>query len=752
MSGELRMASAAVAVLAFWLLVCGSVVAVRWARQNSESRSARRFELRFPRDLSVESVFAFLQALSGVMPAGRQALFGVPAIVFEVHAGSSGIQHSLLIPARWAEYVLGQLRAAVPSVRIVERDAGRTSVSRAVELRLSRGHVPLRVQHAAAVAASLLGSLHPLREDESVVIQWVIAASMTRRSTESEVGLDDLGDILVGKQGPPKLSKDQRAKLAEPLFECVGRLGVRSADSRRSRHLMRRLTSAMYGSRGLEARLQPRWIPSIVVARRLAKRSVPPLAFPCWLNSAELAALSGFPMESPVLAGLKLGGARELPPTSEIPVSGLVLGSSTYSGSERPVAIPEADGSRHVLILGPTGSGKSALLNGLAVGRMEAGDGLLLVDPAGDLAARVLDSVPSGREDDVIVVDPADTEFPVGLNLLGVPGRSPDLVVDDFVAVVKRAWGEYLVGPRSEDILRMACTTLCTQPDAVLTDLPRLLADKGFRRNIVARLDDPIALKPFWGWFESLTVVKRADVIGPISNKLRSFYRPILRNIIGQVESSFSMTEAMQEGKIIICSLARGAMGEGAASFFGAMIMALWAQAVQARVNISPARRRPFYALVDEYQTLLGFSSPIDEILAQARKYGAGLALATQSLSTLPPELRQASLINTRSKVVFQTGAADAPLLAKEFSPHLSVDDLRSLEAFHAYAAISTGSMTSPPVSIRTSPPPSPGGTAGRVRELSRLRYGRPQAEVEAAIRARHQDRAPEAPVGRKPR
>jgi len=221
------------------------------------------------------------------------------------------------------------------------------------------------------------------------------------------------------------------------------------------------------------------------------------------------------------------------------------------------------------------------------------------------------------------------------------------------------------------------------------------------------------------------------------------------------------MAQAMQEGKIIICSLARGAMGEGAASFFGAMLMALWAQAVQARVNIPPEERRPFYAFVDEFQTLLGFSSPIDEILAQARKFGCSLTLATQSLSTLPPDLKNAALVNTRSKIVFQTSASDAPLLQKEFSPHVTADDLRSLEGFQAYAAVSVNSMTSPPISIRTLPPPPTTGSAERVRELSRQRYSRPRAEVEAALRQRHEDKAlrqrhedkaPSAPVGRKPR
>jgi len=742
----------AVAVIGFMLLLSSAIVVIRAHEQAMMDRSRGWHQLRFPRDLSPEAVSAFLQGISGALPGGRLGLFGMPAVVFEVRAYSSGITHWLGVPQRFSDYVLGQLRAAIPSVRVTEAQPEHAGLNRVLELRLSRGHVPLRVQQVSAVSASLLACLQPLNVGEQIVVQWVVAPSLLRRRTETHLGADDPSSVFMGRQRLARLGREERDKVAEPLFECVGRLGVAGQSRERTRNLLRRIVSGVYAIRALEARVQPRLIPTVVVRRRLVRAASPLVSFPSLLNALELGALAAFPMDSPVLPGLVLGGARELPPTPDIASDGLVLGIATYPGAERPVAISELDASRHILITGPTGSGKSALLNSLAVGRMRAGDGLLLVDPAGDLAARVIDSVPREREDDVIVIDPADTEYPVGLNLLGVTNRSADLVVDDFVAVVKRAWGDFLVGPRSEDILRMACTTLCTQPDAVLTDLPRLLVDKGFRRRIVATLDDPIALQPFWGWFEQLTITKRADVVGPISNKLRSFYRPLLRNIIGQVESSFSMSEAMQEGKIIICSLARGAMGEGAASFFGAMIMALWAQAVQARVNIEPNQRRPFYALVDEYQTLLGFSSPIDEILAQARKYGAALAIATQSLSSLPPELKQASVINTRSKVVFQTGAADAPLLAKEFAPHVTANDLRGLDAFHAYAAVSAGSMTSPPISIRTLPPPAVIGSGERVRRLSRERYGRPRTEVEQAIRARHQDRAPDAPVGRKPR
>lgn len=738
-----------VAAIAF---ATAALLMARAAEQKALARSRRTFRVRFPRELSVHAVSSYLQGLSGVLRPAFRGLLGWPAVIFEVRADGSGISHWLKVPSEWGEYVLGQLRAAVPSVRITESVPDQLQIRRGCELRLRRGHVRLRVEEAAAVASSMLATLHPLDPNEGVVLQWVVAPALVERPTESELAPDDLRDVLAGRQPLPQLSRSERGKLAEPLFLCVGRIAVQASTTKRAAALLQRVLASVHASRTHEARLVPRLLPGSVVRRRVNRGYVPVLGFPSTLNSAELAALAAWPMESPVLPGLVLGGARELPPPPNVPSEGSVLGMATYPGAERPVAVSVGDLSRHCLVVGPTGVGKSVLLNNLAVSHINDGHGLLLVDPAGDLAARIIDSIPREREGDVIFIDPADTEYPVGLNFLSGSERSGDLVVDDFVAIVKRAWGEHLVGSRSEDILRMACLTCVSQPDAVLTDLPRLLLDKGFRRQIVSALDDPIALQPFWAWYESLTAPRQAEVIGPISNKLRSFYRPILRNIISQVESSFSLTEAMQDGKVIIVSLARGQMGEGAATFFGAMVMSLWAQAVHARVSISPKDRRPFFALVDEFQSLLGFSTPMDEMLAQARKYGASLTLATQGLSVLPPELRQACLLNTRTKVVWATGASDAPLFAKEFAPHLTAEDLRSLDAFHGYTVVSAGSQTSAPISIRTLPAPETTGSSDRVREQSRDRYGRPRAQVETALRARQAAKPAAAPIGRKAR
>lgn len=162
--------------------------------------------------------------------------------------------------------------------------------------------------------------------------------------------------------------------------------------------------------------------------------------------------------------------------------------------------------------------------------------------------------------------------------------------------------------------------------------------------------------------------------------------------------------------------------------------------------------RVPFFAAIDEFQDVIALPTPVGDVLAQSRKYGVGLLLANQHLAQLEPDVRQGVLANARTRVVFQTSAADAAALAKEFAPHVSADDLKGLDAFHAYASISVANRVVPPISIRTLPAPPALGSAEEVRATARERYGRARAEVEAEIRARYTDRKSDAPVGRKKR
>jgi type IV secretory pathway TraG/TraD family ATPase VirD4 len=133
------------------------------------------------------------------------------------------------------------------------------------------------------------------------------------------------------------------------------------------------------------------------------------------------------------MPGLALGGCRLVPASPQIPSTGTVLADSTFPGEKRPLAVDVTSRLRHMHVLGPTGTGKSTLLVQMAVSDLEAGHGLVLLDPKGDLVQAVLERVPEHRRRDVVVLDPADTSRPVGLNpLRSATGASAEVVVENL--------------------------------------------------------------------------------------------------------------------------------------------------------------------------------------------------------------------------------------------------------------------------------------------------------------------------------
>jgi hypothetical protein len=293
-------------------------------------------------------------------------------------------------------------------------------------------------------------------------------------------------------------------------------------------------------------------------------------------------------------------------------------------------------------------------------------------------------------------------------------------------------------GPRTDDILRAALLTVTREPGMTLAEIPLLLTDEGFRRRLVGGLDDYV-LEGFWGWYEAMSPGERAQAIGPVLNKLRTFLlRKRLRNVIGQSESTFTLGDVLARRRVLLVSLAKGTLGEDAARLLGSAVLAQLWQAVQARAPLPASQRQPAFCFVDEFQDYVGIPTSFADLLAQARGYGFSLTLAHQSITAqLPRKLREAVLVNARSRVVFQTSHADAAILAKEFGPDVSPDDLGALGAFEAVAQVASGSRVSPPVTIRTAPAPPAFSEADRIRSLSRRRYGRPVKEVERELRAR---------------
>ncbi len=725
------------AILGGGLLVFSRVVYVA-----DEVRNRRTFAVTYPRGSTPDQALAFTRSLSGLLLPRWRRLIGSPSVVIETDADPTGIHHYLRLPAGNADYVLAQLRAALPGVRIEETDVPVFRPRLVRELRVSSETRALRSDDPAQSAAALLATLQPLHDGERVVVQWVVTAAPPLPVSD----VVTLGDrpvglaALRGRRDPVRVPADfvkgEREKRSEPQAHAALRVGVTTQNPDRDRQVLRRILGAFHLGTSPGARFRVRALPSELVAPRIERASVPVLGWPCRINAKELSAFAGLPIGEPRLPGLTLGAAPQLPPAAEIPKRGRVLGRATFPGAERSIAVSPRDSMRHLHVIGPTGVGKSTLLLNLICGDLAAGRGVVVVDPKGDLIEDVIQRVPPGRARDVILLDPTDEARPVGFNLLAGAADAPEVAADQVVSLFRHLYAAFW-GPRTDDILRAALLTLTRQPGMTLAEVPLLLTDDGFRRRLIGNLDDYV-LEGFWGWYEALSPGERGQAIGPVLNKLRAFLlRKRLRNVIGQSQSTFSLADVLAERKVLLVNLAKGTLGEDAARLLGSAVLAQLWQAVQARAGLPVTQRPAVFGFVDEFQDYVGIPTSFADLLAQARGYNFGLTLAHQHFGQLPADLKQAVLANARSRVAFQLAHADATTLAKEFGPDVSADDLGALGAFEAVAQVAAQSQVSRPVSIETPSPPETVGRTQAVRALSRRCYGRPAADVEAELRAR---------------
>jgi len=697
------------------------------------------YRLRLPADLDLARVGTFLSGLSGLLPERRFRPFVVRGLGFEIVANEAGIAHYLIVPRSQADIITSQLRAALPNLGVVSDPEYRPPTpTLAGELATANSNYQLRIDRPESISSAILAALQPLEPSESAMVQWLLFPSGQTQPPGGPAVPGLLGAFVSGRSTEVEPPKPVQEKYAEPMFMVVGRLGVVSASSVRDRQLLARLTASFHAANSSQATLRRRSASSPHVAAALVRRTPPLTGAPCRLNSLELVGLMALPAAQVSLPGLEVGAARQLAPSTDIPRIGRVVADATFPGMVRPLAISVTDSLSHLHVVGPTGVGKSTLLLNLVLQDIEAGYGVILIEPKGDLVDEVLDRLPEHRWGDVAILDPTDDGRPVGLNLFAGGQEDPELVAEQVLGTFHRLYRQSW-GPRTDDVLRSALLTIVRVPGMTLAEVPLLLSDANFRRRLVGGLDDPVGLGPFWSWFESLGESERTQVIGPVQNKLRAVtVRPRLRRVLGQAEPLLDFDDVLSSGKILLVPLSKGLMGEDAAALLGSLLIARLWQAVQRRTRLALSARPPVFCAIDEFQDYVNLPTPVPDVLAQARALGLGLTLAHQHLGQLDHEVQEAVLANCRSRVIFQTASSDARRLAREMQPYVRPDDLQGLRRHEILATLSAHGRTTPPASGLTRPAPESHGRGGEIRQQSRQRFGRDQSEVEAEIRLRH--------------
>jgi Type IV secretion-system coupling protein DNA-binding domain len=658
-----------------------------------------------------------------------------PVVALEAVADSGEVSYRLATLRPALSAVQAVLTHTLPGTVLTEPMTERRPVQLAMQLKASTRHRALRTDNPEATVRAVLSALAQTCKGEQAVVQLLFGPPRVPLAipthSPSSIVAPWYQAAWRGNGGQVDSEKRRalRDKVSDHGFACTLRIGVTAASAARRRALVLGLLAAIRTSEaaGVTLRLKPDQERRLNTAGR-------PLWFALRLNVNELLALAAWPLGSDDLPGLPAAHPKPLPPAPGTTGAQRVIARATAPGVDAQLALQARAALQHLHVIGPTGVGKSVLLGRLIMQDIIAGRAVVVIEPKGDLVDDVLARIPDRRRDDVVVLDAADSA-PVGLNPLadhqGRPEVTADLLLSVFKALYADAWG-----PRTQDILHACLLTLGRRDDATLVMLPLLLTNPGFRRSLTTGLRDPLALEPFWAWYDNLTEGERAQVIAPLMNKLRQWLlRPSLRAVLGQRQPRFHLRQVFTERKILLVPLRKAILGPEAASLLGSLVVAQLWQTIQARAGIPATKRHPVMVYIDEVQDYLHLPTDLGDALAQARGFGVGFTLAHQFLGQLPLPMRAAVLSNTRSKVCFQLAQEDAVQLAKGH-PELGPEDFTSLGRFQVYASLFARGAVTPYASGQTLPPSAPSGDPQRIKQLSRERYGRPLDEIEAGFAA----------------
>lgn len=410
-----------------------------------------------------------------------------------------------------------------------------------------------------------------------------------------------------------------------------------------------------------------------------------------------------------------------------------------YRNQKKKFGIKAEDRSRHMYVIGKTGMGKSTLLENMAIQDIKNGNGLAFIDPHGASAELLLNYIPEERIDDVMYFAPFDLSHPISFNVMEDVGDDKrHLVANGLMSAFKKIWVD-MWSARMEYLLNNALLALMEYPDSTLLGINRMYADRKYRKNVVNNITD-VSVRSFWeDEFANYDKRFMRQATAAIQNKIGQFVsNPLVRNIVGQIESSFDLREMMDSQKIIIVNLSKGRVGEDNANLLGSMLITKMYLAAMSRADTSEQELRklpPFYFYVDEFQSFANES--FADILSEARKYKLSLTIAHQYIEQMSEEVKDAVFGNVGTLISFRVGAYDAEVLEREFAPEFEAEDFVNLGFAQIYLKLMIDGIGRKPFSARTLPPipRPPGSHKDDIIEHSRRTYGRPRQEVEKMIR-----------------
>lgn len=450
------------------------------------------------------------------------------------------------------------------------------------------------------------------------------------------------------------------------------------------------------------------------------------------LNSKELACFIRLPLSTSISKKLERNAAKTKAAPAIAEGHDLWLGRNVHQGIERIPTLNNSLRLKHMHVIGATGTGKSTFLQSCIVQDILLGNGIAVLDPHGDLIESILPHIPPERHEDVILIDPADSEFPVGFNILSAHSDiEKEILSSDLVAVFRRLSTSF--GDQMHSVLANAILAfLESSTGGTLIDLRRFLIEKPFRESILKTVSDPNVI---YYWQKEYPLLKTSS-IGPILTRLDSFLRPKPIRYMAAQKKSLDFENILDSKKILLIKLSQGLIGTENSYLLGTFFVSKIYQAAMARQIQSKTERQPFFLYIDEFQNFI--TPSLSFILSGTRKYGLGCVLAHQDmiqLSKQDSEIASAVISNAGTRVCFRLGDIDAKRLEDGFSD-FEAQDLQNLGLGQAIARVEKPENDFNIETLLLKELPENEGRYNKEKciSISRSRYGTPRKEVEDSL------------------
>ncbi|HUC86751.1 MAG TPA: hypothetical protein VMR75_00280 [Candidatus Saccharimonadales bacterium] len=727
--------------------------------------------------------------IAGTAQGGfKSAFYGQRHIAFEIVASNGLVHYFAAVPIALVGVIEQAIVTAYPGARLEEVEDHNIFNPQGRVTGTVGGELVLRHEAAYPIAgvdqmerdpmSGLINALYKLQLGDGAAVQimlrpanpkWTERAiklvAKKRHTREGGLGFG-VADLAKGAVKAPEERREtaktfEPSKLEEqmmqaieektkhPGFEVLIRVLASSSTYDRAQVLMRTITTSFAlfeapGSNGFQF-VEGRDMPGLITA--FIFRFFPPEINSNILNTAELAAVFHLPdAQFTPTTQVERQQSKQVDGPSSMPQTGLLLGYNFYRGVKKEIRLSPEDRRRHAYIVGQTGTGKSTMLENLAVQDMLNGGGFAFIDPHGDTAERLLSMVPKERAEDVVYFNPADMAQPIGLNLFEYDRpEQKDFLIQESINMLYKLYDPQktgIIGPRFEHWYRNAALTLMADPHgASFIEVPKVFTDTGYLKNKFKYLNDPTVIDFWTKEMAQTSDYHKSEMLGWFVSKFGAFQsNEMMRNIIGQTASGFNLRDIMDNKKILIVNLSKGQVGELNSQLLGMIFVIKIQAAAMSRAAMPEDQRADFCLYVDEFQNFS--TDSFASILSEARKYHLNLVVANQFIGQLTDEIRDAVFGNIGTMLTYRCGPEDAEFLVKQFQPIFDQRDLVNLPNHNAVMRLLIGGLPSQPFSITALPPL---GIAHQemglaIKQLSAAKFGVTRQVVESDIFARLQN------------